>query len=135
MNSAFTLLICALCFLFCFHSVHSMQCYSCLSATNTDCKDPFTGSSSVSTCEGPQCYKTVTTTASGSVVFRVCTTGTELPNKCESNTNDGGVTVTQCICSSDLCNSAHTNRSMSPVLWLLVSLFMMTIIAVVSCRE
>jgi len=124
---------CGLCILLgCVNVVHSISWCQCNPLMGTNCKDPFS-SSGVTTCDGQQCIKSVGSSQSASAVIRLCSPFSIGPNECKS-VSEGGVSVTQCTCSTNLCNSAYNSRSMSPALSLFISLLTVTIISII-CRQ
>jgi len=113
----FLLVICSL--LQCFQLASSIECYQCLASDA--CKDPFDPSSSgVTKCNGTQitqCRKNVGEAASVTVVTRTCVQAGEFANECTKTSPPGG-SLTDCYCSTDLCNTGHVGRQLSPVLML-----------------
>jgi len=121
--------VCALCLLGRIDQVQSITCYSCDSVSSSDCKDPFSSSTTCSV--GTQCLKTISTSSGTTYVTRSCVLIGNFGNTCDSNTINGA-TFTYCYCSTDKCNSAHSSRSMSHVLSLLIAGFTMIVISITS---
>jgi len=83
----------------------AIKCYDCLPGDS--CRDPFK-KNGVGTCDGSACMKAKASTSQGEVVTRSCFPGSTPPPQtgCESESR-GGASVTACLCTTDLCNSAQ----------------------------
>jgi len=82
--------------------VEALRCYSCL----VSCSSGSLGTPGLCPPSSNVCLKIATSAGRSSSVERYCASSTTT-SACQSTTS-GGITITQCVCNTDLCNSADT---------------------------
>lgn len=83
----------------------AITCYSCLSASDSSCLDPFK-SSGIKTCKGAACTKGKATSSDVTFVIRGCIPIAFENDGCADETVEGARGIL-CACRTDYCNDGQ----------------------------